>query len=263
MFGIARRVAPDRIISTVDVEARHGHKSHDRKFDGYKTHLSIDPDSELIDEVTVTAANAADHDAVDDLLAPVADAADKPIVFGDSAYADGATLARLEGQGFEVIARVPAAHGRDDQLSKDSFAIDLEAGTVTCPAGAVAAIRWAGDGGGVAGFDQRARLARWPGNAPPTSTGAASPSIPTSRSSKPTRPTSKPPSGSRHTPAPVPRWNARSVTSWPRSGVVARRAPGHHRVATDADTRAAAVNWSRLDILGVRWNGAAWAATGP
>ena len=36
IFRIARRVAKDRIISTVDVEARHGHKSHNRRFDGYK-----------------------------------------------------------------------------------------------------------------------------------------------------------------------------------------------------------------------------------
>jgi len=45
------------MISTVDPEARHGHKSRNRRFDGYKAHLSIDPDSELIDEVVATPAN--------------------------------------------------------------------------------------------------------------------------------------------------------------------------------------------------------------
>ena len=69
--------------------------------------MSIDPDSELIDEVAVTAANVPDRDAADDLLAPVSGAEDKPEVFGDSAYADGDTLARLEGQGFTVMAKVP------------------------------------------------------------------------------------------------------------------------------------------------------------
>jgi len=33
-----------------------------------KAHFSVDPDSELIDEVVVTAANAHDAAAVDDLL---------------------------------------------------------------------------------------------------------------------------------------------------------------------------------------------------
>ncbi|MGH2669465.1 MAG: transposase, partial [bacterium] len=40
VFRIARKVARDRVISTVDPEARHGHKSRNRRFDGYKAHLS-------------------------------------------------------------------------------------------------------------------------------------------------------------------------------------------------------------------------------
>jgi len=47
-FRIARRVAKDRVISTVDPEARHGHKTNARHFDGYKGHSAIDPDSEII-----------------------------------------------------------------------------------------------------------------------------------------------------------------------------------------------------------------------
>jgi hypothetical protein len=31
------------VISTVDTAARHGHKSRNRHFDGYKAHLSVDP----------------------------------------------------------------------------------------------------------------------------------------------------------------------------------------------------------------------------
>ena len=47
-FRIARRVAPDRVISTVDPDARHGHKTQARGFDGYKGHLALDPDSEIV-----------------------------------------------------------------------------------------------------------------------------------------------------------------------------------------------------------------------
>ena len=36
VFRIARRVAKDRVISTVDPQARHGHKTVSRGFDGYK-----------------------------------------------------------------------------------------------------------------------------------------------------------------------------------------------------------------------------------
>jgi IS5 family transposase len=93
VFRIARKTAPDRVISTVDTAARHGHKSRNRRFDGYKAHLSVDPDSELIDEVTATAANTPDREAVSDLLGGHAAAGDNPEVVGDSAYGDAATRA--------------------------------------------------------------------------------------------------------------------------------------------------------------------------
>jgi hypothetical protein len=52
VFRIARRVAKDRVILTVDSEARHGHKTAARGFDGYKGHVAVDPDSELITATT-------------------------------------------------------------------------------------------------------------------------------------------------------------------------------------------------------------------
>lgn len=69
VFRIARRVAKDRVISTVDTEARHGHKTAARGFDGYKGHISIDPDSEIITATHVTAGNTGDAGPAKDLLA--------------------------------------------------------------------------------------------------------------------------------------------------------------------------------------------------
>lgn len=70
-FRIARRVARDRVISTVDPEARHGHKTASRGFDGYKGHIAIDPDSELITATEVTPGNAGDASAAESLLRDV------------------------------------------------------------------------------------------------------------------------------------------------------------------------------------------------
>jgi hypothetical protein len=184
-FRIARRVARDRVISTVDTEARHGHKSRARTFDGYKAHLAVDPDDELITNVSVTPANAADRDVIDDLLeefnadaqepanaqepgdaqesGDVADAgedaADPVVVFGDSAYADGATLDKLATAGHEVFAKVPPVRNAKG-YSKDAFRVDLDTGTVACPAGHAAPIRPRRGGGGVA------RFAPWCGDCP-------------------------------------------------------------------------------------------------
>ena len=41
IFRIARKVAKDRVISVVDPDARHGHKTAARKFDGYKALMPI------------------------------------------------------------------------------------------------------------------------------------------------------------------------------------------------------------------------------
>lgn len=71
LFRIARRVAKDRVISTVDPEARHGHKTSARGFDGYKGHVAIDPDSEIITATEVTPGNAADGSVAETLLGDV------------------------------------------------------------------------------------------------------------------------------------------------------------------------------------------------
>jgi hypothetical protein len=69
VFRIARRVAKDRVISTVDPDTRHGHKTSARGFDGYKAHTAVDPDSEIITATTVTPGNAGDASVAEDLIA--------------------------------------------------------------------------------------------------------------------------------------------------------------------------------------------------
>jgi hypothetical protein len=69
VFRIARRTAPDRVISTVDPQARHRHKTAARGFDGYKGHVAIDPDSEIITATTVTPGNTGDAAAAPVLIA--------------------------------------------------------------------------------------------------------------------------------------------------------------------------------------------------
>jgi DDE family transposase/transposase-like protein DUF772 len=59
-FRIRRGVAADRVISTVDPEARHGRKSRSGGYDGYKANLAVDPETELVTEVAVTPANTPD-----------------------------------------------------------------------------------------------------------------------------------------------------------------------------------------------------------
>jgi hypothetical protein len=53
---IARRVAPDRVVSTVDPQARHTRKSRSQRRDGYRGHLATEPDTGLITDCEMTMA---------------------------------------------------------------------------------------------------------------------------------------------------------------------------------------------------------------
>jgi hypothetical protein len=160
VFTIARKVAAGRVISTVDPEARHGHKTVRRSFDGYKGHLAEDPDSEIITATAVTPGNAGDAEPAAELLADLlqAGAPDGPAgqaraeVYADAAYGTGPLLAELGSAGVEVMVKVQAANAPGGRFSKDAFTIDLEAGQVTCPNQVSAPVRPRPDGGGAAYF---------------------------------------------------------------------------------------------------------------
>jgi hypothetical protein len=190
VFRIVRGVAQDRLISTVDVEARHGHKSNNRRFDGYKAHLSVDPDSDLIDEVTATAANTPDRDAVEDLVSHLRDEPAKPVVVGDSAYADGATRDKLGQDGFEVRSKCPPVRNSTGGYTKEHFDIDLESQRVTCPAGHAAPIRYSPEARARPASNRTAPTARLATPAPPPGGGGPSPSTPKNPSS--TKPVPRP-----------------------------------------------------------------------
>jgi hypothetical protein len=142
LFRIARRVAPDRIISTVDPEARHGHKTASRGFDGYKGHIAIDPDSEIIVSTTVTAGNVSDAVPAADLLGDVlegkkaSDERDSAEVYGDASYGTADLVEKIEAAGAEANVKVQAASpARVGLLAQDAFAIDTRAQTARCPGG--------------------------------------------------------------------------------------------------------------------------------
>lgn len=149
MLRIARTVAADRVISTVDPQARHGHKTNARSFDGYKGHLAIDPDSEIITATSATSGNSGDAEAAEDLLADILPSEPEPepepgeqaAVYGDAAYGAGELLAQLDNNNVHNGLKVQPPSRVKGHFSKDDFDIDLDANTVTCPAGNTVAFR--------------------------------------------------------------------------------------------------------------------------
>ena len=177
-FRIARRVAPDRVISTVDTDARHGRKTSARPLDGYKGHTAVDPDSEIITATAVTAANAPDSQAAPDLIADLlnntptssntptsntggsGEAAKtsiekfpgRPTVYGDSAYGGGELQKLLTDHSINSGCRSAAPTAPKGHYTKDRFRIDLQHSTVTCPNQITVTIKTRRDGTSVASF---------------------------------------------------------------------------------------------------------------
>ena len=151
IFAIARKVAKDRVISTVDPEARHGHKTVARHFDGYKGHAAVDPDSEIITATSVTPANASDASVARDLISDLSDDG-TAIVYGDNAYGTGEFQARLEEADIESRCKTQLPTAPSGLFRKDRFKVNLDDDTVTCPAGVQVEIRRRGDGSGTAFF---------------------------------------------------------------------------------------------------------------
>lgn len=135
---IRQGVAPDRTISTVDRDARHGHRSRKDRYDGYKLHVSTDTESDLITAIDATTATT--HDAT--VLAELLDADPVPVqeVIADTHYGSADTRQRLADDGVELVAPAPPSSAGKGLFSKDDFVIDLTASTVTCPAGHTMAI---------------------------------------------------------------------------------------------------------------------------
>jgi Transposase DDE domain len=283
VFRIARKVAADRVISTVDPDARHGHKTSARGFDGYKGHASVDPDSELVMATGATAGNVGDAAAAAELLAeligqvhgdplvpPTSSAADagppapQPAVYGDSAYGTGPLLASLHAASIDPLVKVQAAVAPGGHFTKDQFHIDLAAGTITCPARRTAPIIYNPDprhhgqasfGPACASCPLGGRCTSAAGGRTITITAyEAELAAARARQADPVRAADY-----RATRPKVERKLAHLVRR--RHGGRRVRVRGLGKVAADFNLLAAAVNLARLGVLGLHWTPAdGWVA---
>jgi len=289
VFRIARRVAKDRIISTVDPHARHGHKTSARGFDGYKGHVAVDPDSELITATTVTAGNVGDAAAAAGLLAddlpdpepagdpepPGAEPADDQsceseaghggdggalAVYGDSAYGAGAVLDTLERADAQVMCKVQPPVAPGGRFAKDAFDIDPDAGTVTCPAGQVAALRALADGQ-IARFGQACASCPLAARCTTSTQGRTIHVGPHEAQLKRARQRQTDPAWKADYTATRPKVE-RKIAHLMRRKHGGRRARVRGQTKVDADFAllAAAVNLARLAALGLAGHAGAWAA---
>jgi len=166
-WRIARKVAGDRVISTVDPDARHTRKSPEARRDGYRAHLAADPETGIItDEKLTRAAGTENSDpaAAEEFVAAEAAACDAASGgtagssggsgepddglggpglswYGDSAYGTGGLRGAIEDAGHRAVIKPKPLHAPvEGGFTVDDFTVDEQAGTVTCPAGRTVAL---------------------------------------------------------------------------------------------------------------------------
>jgi IS5 family transposase len=158
-WRIARRTAADRVVSTVDPEARHIHKNRTRRQDGFRAHVSFEPETGLFTAVALTGGSGAgNHEAA--VAAGLLDGEQEELtVLGDTAYGTGELREHLRASGHAaVIKPPPLPQAIPGGFTIDAFTIDDQAGTVTCPAGQTVALgRPQADGTRQAQFKARCR----------------------------------------------------------------------------------------------------------
>jgi Transposase DDE domain/Transposase domain (DUF772) len=135
-WRIARKVAEERVISTVDPDARHTRKSPENRRDGYRAHVAACPETGIItgEELTRAAGEEnSDAAAASRLLGAEGRPAE---VYGDSAYGTGDLRAAMEEAGHTAVIKPrPLKPAVEGGFTLDDFSVDESAGTVTCPAG--------------------------------------------------------------------------------------------------------------------------------
>jgi hypothetical protein len=139
-WRIARKTAPDRMISTVDPDTRHAHKTRERRQDGFKAHVVVEPDTGLTTVCTLTKTNGPENSDANvgaDLVTtdPTIADGEHVEVLGDSAYASGDMLSTLAGKRWLPLVKPwPIKPAVEGGFTIDDFTYDPAADTLTCPA---------------------------------------------------------------------------------------------------------------------------------
>lgn len=132
---IRRGVAEDRRVSVEDPDMRHGRKSSSKRFNGFKSHIAMDLDSDLILACAITPANRPEEEGVpplrDDLAIPAHDVHE---LFIDRGYIANADVRAMANAG-RLVACKPWAPPNGRFFPKAAFDIDIHRKLITCPAG--------------------------------------------------------------------------------------------------------------------------------
>lgn len=134
---IREGVAAERRVSVEDPDMRHGRKSKSKLFNGYKRHVALDLDTNLILAAALLPANRPEAEAAPALKADI-DRMKRRIAEAhiDRGYIASPVVDEVLAAGGEVICK-PWVPRNGKLFTKGDFNINMRDMTITCPAGEI------------------------------------------------------------------------------------------------------------------------------
>ncbi|WP_025692901.1 IS1182 family transposase [Paenibacillus zanthoxyli] len=128
----------EHLQTSVDPDAKVGHKSADSSFFGYKTHLAIS-EERIITAATITTGEQPDGKQLKTLIEK-SKAAGMTVetVIGDTAYSEKDNLAYSEQNEIELVSKLNPLITQGNRKKEDEFEFNKDAGMYVCKAGHLA-----------------------------------------------------------------------------------------------------------------------------
>lgn len=127
--------------TSVDTDAKTGHKTADTSFFGYKTHIAM-AEERIITAAVITSGEKTDGKELDGLVQKTRQAGMKvENVIGDKAYSGKENIEASKRDGYNLISKLNNIVTQGNRSKEDEFEFNKDAGMYQCKAGHLAVRR--------------------------------------------------------------------------------------------------------------------------
>ena len=128
----------EHIKTSIDEDAKTGHKTADSSFFGYKTHLAMTSER-IITAATITSGEKPDGKELSLLVKKSREAGiDVKTVIGDKAYSGKTNIETAQKDGYELIATLNNVITHGNRTKEEEFVFNKDASMYQCKAGHLA-----------------------------------------------------------------------------------------------------------------------------
>ena len=128
----------EHLQTSLDPDAKTGHKTSDTSFFGYKTHIAM-TEERMITAAVITSGEKTDGKELDKLVEKSRQAGiEVENVIGDKAYSSKANIEASKRDNYKLISKLNSIITQGNRSKEDEFEFNKDAGMYQCKAGHLA-----------------------------------------------------------------------------------------------------------------------------